>query len=125
MARTGNDEFAVLLPHLRPTQDLKSIVRKLQDDIAQPLTIQGHELRVTASAGVAMFPQDGSTPEQLLADANAALRSAKTRAHDNFERSNGNTAQIAVARLKIKTGLRVSARTRRPRDALPAAIRRA
>jgi diguanylate cyclase (GGDEF)-like protein len=108
VARLGNDEFAALLPHLRPGEDLEAIVRKLQDDIARPLTIQGHELRVTASAGVSTYSHEGGTPEQLIADANAALRNAKSRAYDNFERSTGNTAEIAVARLKIETGLRAA-----------------
>ena len=106
VARIGNDEFAVLLPAVRSQQDVQPIVRKLLDAIAEPRVIDGQELRITASAGVATYPFDATTAEALISNANAALRVAKRRSHDNFEEHCGDTARGAVARLQIEGALR-------------------
>jgi EAL domain-containing protein (putative c-di-GMP-specific phosphodiesterase class I) len=68
--------------------------------------IEGQELRVTASAGFATYPADAHSAEELITNANAALRIAKKRAHDNFEPHSGETARVAVARLQIEAALR-------------------
>jgi diguanylate cyclase (GGDEF)-like protein len=106
VARIGNDEFAVLLPNVRNQNDVQAMVRKLLDAIAAPRVIDGQELRITASAGVASYPTDAHTAEELVSNANAALRIAKKRSHDNFEQHSGDTAGFAVARLQIEAGLR-------------------
>ena len=106
VARIGNDEFAVLLPHVRSQHDVQATVRKLLDAISAPRLIDGQELRITASAGVATYPADAHTAEELITNANAALRIAKKRSHDNFEQHSGETARFAVARLQIEAGLR-------------------
>lgn len=106
VARIGNDEFAVLLPNVRNTADVQATVRKLLDAIAAPRVIDGQELRITASAGIASYPTDAHTAEELITGANSALRIAKKRAHDNFEQHTQETSKVAVARLQIETGLR-------------------
>jgi diguanylate cyclase (GGDEF)-like protein len=106
VARTGNDEFAVLLPNVRNPGDAQATIRKLLDAISAPRVIEGHELRITASAGVASYPTDAHTAEELITNANAALRIAKKRSHDNFQQHSGETARVAVARLQVEAGLR-------------------
>ncbi len=106
VARIGNDEFGVLLPSSRSLEDVQATVRRLLDAISAPRVIDGQELRITASAGVATFPADGETHEALMSNANAALRIAKKRAHDNFENHSGDSARVAIARLQIEAGLR-------------------
>ena len=106
VARTGNDEFAVLLPNVRNAQDVQATIRKLLDAIAAPRLIEGQEMRITASAGVATYPTDAHTAEELITNANAALRIAKKRSHDNFEEHSGESVRFAVARLQIEAGLR-------------------
>jgi len=106
VARIGNDEFAVLLPNARSQADVQATVRRLLDAIAESRVIDGQDIRITASAGVATYPIDGTTAEALISNANAALRLSKKRSHDNFESHSGDTARIAVARLQIEGGLR-------------------
>jgi diguanylate cyclase (GGDEF)-like protein len=106
VARIGNDEFAVLLPNVRNRTDVQATVRKLLDAISAPRLIDGHELRITASAGVASYPTDAPTAEELITNASAALRIAKNRSHDNFEQHSEDTSKVAVARLQIEAGLR-------------------
>ena len=106
VARIGNDEFAVLLPNVRSTRDVQATVRKLLDAIAAPRLIEGQELRITASAGVATYPADAHTADALITNANAAMRIAKNRSHDNYEQHSVETSRFAVARLQIEAGLR-------------------
>jgi len=106
VARTGHDEFAVLLPNVRNKDDVQTTVRKLLDAISAPRLIDGQELRITASAGVASYPTDAHTAEELITNAAAALRIAKKRSHDNFEQHSQDTSRFAVARLQIEAGLR-------------------
>jgi diguanylate cyclase (GGDEF)-like protein len=106
VARIGNDEFAVLLPNVRSNADVQATIRKLLDAIAAPRIIDGQDLRITASAGVATYPTDAQGAEELITNANAALRVAKKRSHDNFEQASQDTSRFAVARLQIEAGLR-------------------
>ncbi len=108
VARIGNDEFAVLLPNVRSQNDVQATVRKLLDAISAPRLIEGQELRITASAGVATYPNDAHTAEELITNAGAALRIAKKRSHDNFEQHSRDSTRIAVARLQIEAGLRMA-----------------
>jgi diguanylate cyclase (GGDEF)-like protein len=106
VARIGSDEFAVLLPNVRNMKDVQATVRKLLDAISAPRHIVGQELRITASAGVSSYPTDAHTAEELITNANAALRVSKKRSHDNFEQHSQDTSRFAVARLQIEAGLR-------------------
>jgi diguanylate cyclase (GGDEF)-like protein len=106
VARIGHDEFAVLLPNARNQNDVQATVRKLLDAISTPRLIDGQELRITASAGVASYPNDAHTAEELITNANAALRIAKKRSHDNFEQHSQESSRVALARLQIEAGLR-------------------
>ncbi|MEJ0037577.1 MAG: EAL domain-containing protein [Gammaproteobacteria bacterium] len=105
VARIGSDEFAVLLPNVRNRNDVQATVRKLLDAISTPRLIEGQELRITASAGVASYPADAHTAAELITNATAALRISKKRSHDSFAQHSQDTARFAVARLQIEAGL--------------------
>lgn len=77
LARVGGDEFAVLVPRVRGRVDLEEIVIRLQASLCKPIILEGSPLQCSASFGVAMYPQDGNTRDQLLDVADAAMYSAK------------------------------------------------
>jgi diguanylate cyclase (GGDEF)-like protein len=77
LARLGGDEFAVLVPLVRGRADLEEIVARLQASLREPLEVEGSPLPCSASFGVAMYPQDGSTRDELLDIADAAMYSNK------------------------------------------------
>lgn len=78
IARIGGDEFSVLLTGLDSVDDIAAIARKLIDSISQPCpNLDGHEIRVSPSIGVAVFPQDGHNMETLSRHADAAMYQSK------------------------------------------------
>lgn len=93
LVRLGGDEFAIVFSN--PGHDELGVIRRLQQlraAVAQPLEIEGHSLVATCSMGVAFFPQDGMTPEALLARADRAMYEAKGMGRDTLRVSAGEDA---------------------------------
>ncbi|MFZ1963889.1 MAG: EAL domain-containing protein [Roseiarcus sp.] len=86
VARLGGDEFVILLLDQPKSADMISAtVRKITAAIAEPICLEGHDLRVTSSMGIANYPADGIDPNTLLASADAAMYRAKEVGRDNFQ----------------------------------------
>ena len=84
ITRAGGDEFAIILP---PQPSLKSIeiwLHSLLKTVGQPITIDGHQLQFSISAGVALLPQDGNSAEVLIQHANLAMTHAKKKGKRRF-----------------------------------------
>lgn len=77
VCRHGGDEFVCLLPNLDSEERALALAAELLRAITRPCALHGHEVRVTASIGVAMFPRDGQSMHQLLQRADAAMYAAK------------------------------------------------
>jgi len=77
LARLGGDEFAALAPRIRGRADLEDVARRLESCFREPFNVDGVMLRGTASMGIAIYPADGTTKDQLLHAADAAMYSNK------------------------------------------------
>ncbi|WP_326538293.1 putative bifunctional diguanylate cyclase/phosphodiesterase [Pseudorhodoferax sp.] len=77
VSRIGGDEFAVLLPGVAGTDDAVALARRLVARIAEPIVVDGHEVRVAASCGVALAPIHAQEPLTLVGNADLALFKAK------------------------------------------------
>jgi diguanylate cyclase (GGDEF)-like protein len=77
VARLGGDEFALVLRSLRDPQAAVTVADKALQALAEPITLQGLEIEMEASAGVALHPEHGSDPERLIQHAEAAMEVAK------------------------------------------------
>jgi diguanylate cyclase (GGDEF)-like protein len=91
LVRLGGDEFAIVFSN--PGHDELGVIRRLQQlraAVAEPLEIEGQNLVATCSMGVAFFPQDGATPEALLARADKAMYEAKNMGRDTLRVSAGD-----------------------------------
>ncbi len=77
LARLGDDEFVVMLPGVGAGHNVSPIAGKLLRAIAEPVAAGGHDLVVSASMGIVMFPMDGSARDELLKNAAAAMHRAK------------------------------------------------
>lgn len=85
VSRQGGDEFVILLNDLKSPQDARHIALKLIEVLGQPYQLDQHELAVTASIGIAMYPGDGDTPSALMRCADAAMYRAKAEGRNRAE----------------------------------------
>ena len=85
VARVSGDEFVVILEDIHHTQDVVFIAQKILDQLSQPLLIDDHHFRITASIGIAMSPNDGMQSTELLKKADTALYRAKDQGRNDFE----------------------------------------
>ena len=84
-ARTGGDEFIVLLPAIEAEQDAMGVAEKIRHALCQPSELAGHRLNISCSIGVAVYPEHGSDEEQLLKHADMAMYHAKKNGRDNVK----------------------------------------
>jgi diguanylate cyclase (GGDEF)-like protein len=108
VARLGGDEFTLLLPGIHYAEDLAAISRKLVESLREPFRIEGRELRVTASAGISLYPEDGEEGEALLKSADTAMYRAKERGRDNFQLFSPAMAEKALERRSLEDSLRTA-----------------
>jgi diguanylate cyclase (GGDEF)-like protein/PAS domain S-box-containing protein len=100
VSRTGADEFGVLLTDLNDVKMITWIVKRILDEMALPLEIDGHEIFMTCSAGISLFPYDGNDPDILLLNANSARYNAKQRfSRNNFTFYSENLNQSSFKQL--------------------------
>lgn len=84
LARQGGDEFVIVLPNTNQSQ-AATVARRLLSAISQPCQLGQHELSVTCSIGIALFPCDGDNSDLLLRCADAAMTRAKQEGRNNFQ----------------------------------------
>jgi diguanylate cyclase (GGDEF)-like protein/PAS domain S-box-containing protein len=106
VARFGGDEFMVLLPGL-PTHgergtDVEEVAQKLLSAIEVPLIAEGRPISVTPSVGIAMFPDDGDSPHELVKHADTAMYLAKSRGRANYQFFDRGMASAAYAALVME-----------------------
>ena len=106
LSRLSGDEFTVLLPMIRKSDDAAHIGQRLLGTIAEPFRLAEHEINVTCSVGISVFPTDGVEVDTILKNAGAAMRHAKERGKNFavFYSSDLNTR--ALQRLQLTTQLR-------------------
>ncbi|MCG6923299.1 MAG: EAL domain-containing protein [Acidobacteria bacterium] len=106
IARFGSDVFTILLPGLKRDEDMTVIADKLRLALRSPFSIGGHDLLITASLGVALFPDDGPDVESLLESASVALKRAKERGGDSWDVHSPRSRALAAERQAKEGALR-------------------
>jgi diguanylate cyclase (GGDEF)-like protein len=84
LARLGGDEFVVALPMAGDEKDIERVAKKIQTTLAEPFGIEGHQLKIGASIGICVYPDDGENPETLLQIADFAMYEAKKRGRGTY-----------------------------------------
>lgn len=111
LMRIGGDELAVIAENVDDSLDLSQIVRKLVTALNDPVTVAGNRVGVTASLGVATFPEAGDTPETLLRRANRAMFEAKRDSGTSYRFYNRQLHISAGHQLKLEGDLRNALRS--------------
>ncbi|MDQ2869313.1 MAG: EAL domain-containing protein, partial [Acidobacteriota bacterium] len=106
VARLGGDEFTVLVPGMADDEQAAKIARKILGVIRLPFVIDGRELFLTTSIGVAIYPADGENAETLVRNADTAMYRAKEQGRDNFQLYTAAMNSRALERLSLESRLR-------------------
>jgi diguanylate cyclase (GGDEF)-like protein len=85
VARLGGDEFALIGTHFHEPNDVATLGQKILTSTAKPFGIFEHDIFVSVSIGIAIFPTDGDDPDKLLSNADLALYKAKNGGKGNFQ----------------------------------------
>lgn len=104
--RLGGDEFTVILPNLKRSEDAASIAQRIAEQLGQPLTLSGHEIVITPSIGIAICPDDGADVDTLIKNADMAMYYAKRIGPNMFKYFQESMNETALKRLTIENHLR-------------------
>ncbi|MDR6983650.1 diguanylate cyclase (GGDEF)-like protein/PAS domain S-box-containing protein [Rheinheimera pacifica] len=104
--RLGGDEFAMLLDHTNDLHFITSLAKELLALINQPILVNQHELAITSSIGIVLFPDDGSDPQALLRNADTAMYHAKSQGANRYLFFNDSMNKLAVKRLQVENLIR-------------------
>jgi diguanylate cyclase (GGDEF)-like protein len=106
VSRQGGDEFVLLLVRLADPRDAARVAEKLIQSIEQPIEFEGQQLRVSASIGIALFPQDARDTQTLMKQADTALYHAKEAGRGRYSYFTGIMSARAEQRMRVEHDLR-------------------
>jgi diguanylate cyclase (GGDEF)-like protein/PAS domain S-box-containing protein len=106
LARFGSDEFAFLLAQIDEPEKVSRTAHDIQRILDAPFTVEGHELYVTSSIGIGLYPEDGADAQGLLKSAGAALYRAKQAGGNNYQFYTADMNESALHRLALENQLR-------------------
>ena len=106
VARFGGDEFAILLEDVTNVSDVTTIADRAQHDIRLPVDLNGHEVFITASIGIAFGTLDHTSPEQILRDADYAMYQAKSNGNARHEVFDGSMHVHVAAQMRREQELK-------------------
>ena len=105
VCRQGGDEFVILLAEIEQPQDAAHIAQKLIAAFALPHDIEGHELHITLSIGVSVYPDDGNDVDSVMKSADTAMYHAKMYGRNNYQFFRADMNASAGQRLVVEGGL--------------------
>ena len=105
VARMGGDEFTILISDLSDARSAATIAQKVMDSMVKPIEVDGHELFITTSIGISIFPEDGMDTETLLKNADRAMYRAKDAGRNNFQFATGAPIDGNGGRLSLERAL--------------------
>jgi diguanylate cyclase (GGDEF)-like protein/PAS domain S-box-containing protein len=108
LARLGGDEFMVIVEDFDEPQVLGRIAQKLLEAISQPFRIEEHDIYVTSSIGISVFPDDSDDPDELMKHADVAMYRSKELGRNTYQFLDADLAERRLRQHTLETALRVA-----------------
>ncbi|MBI3574187.1 MAG: EAL domain-containing protein [Gammaproteobacteria bacterium] len=105
VARLDGDKFGVMLADVSQNEDVVRVMQKIREDFTQPLRVDGHELCLSMTFGISLYPSDGTDAETLLKNADIAMYRARER-DDDYQYYSADMTASAAERLALENDLR-------------------
>lgn len=106
VARLGGDEFTLLLADFADVRSIEFLARKVVERVSDPFAVAGRRIFVSASIGIALYPDDGGDADDLLQNADTAMYHVKERGKNGFQYFSREMNLKALDRLELETALR-------------------
>jgi len=106
VARIGGDEFVLLINGYGDPETVAPVLERLMAEVSRPWATSQGEFNVTCSIGVALYPTDGATAEELLKHADSAMYRAKEKGRNNFQFFTAELNALITERLELESNLR-------------------
>jgi diguanylate cyclase (GGDEF)-like protein/PAS domain S-box-containing protein len=103
VARWGGDEFTLILHNIPSSEAAATTAQRIASSLKPPFMLHSHELHITTSMGIALFPQDGTDMTTLLQNADAAMYQAESLGRNNYQFYTQQLGDEAAQRLKIES----------------------
>jgi diguanylate cyclase (GGDEF)-like protein len=104
-SRFGGDEFILLLNRLVHINDASKVASRILEDISSPFELDGHEVFITASIGISMYPSDGENVDDLVKNADLAMYHAKARGRNNYQHYSESMNAVVLEHLTLANKL--------------------
>ncbi|MBF0529658.1 MAG: EAL domain-containing protein, partial [Deltaproteobacteria bacterium] len=108
LARLGGDEFAIILPDINQAQGGTQAAHRIIQAMTRPFALDRHEVSITASIGVTLYPMDGEDKDLLLQHADTAMYTAKEKGRNNYQFYTSEMNIRAKERLLLENSLRLA-----------------
>lgn len=106
VSRLGGDEFTIILADVAQPQHVFNIARMILETVSKPYMLDKHELFLTTSIGISLFPNDGEDSETILKNADTAMYKAKELGKNNYQLYSNEMNIRAIERLSLESNLR-------------------
>jgi diguanylate cyclase (GGDEF)-like protein/PAS domain S-box-containing protein len=111
LARLGGDEFMVIVDDFDDPAVLGRVAQKLCDAVAHPIRVEEHDIYVTSSIGIAVYPDDSDDPDELLKHADVAMYRSKELGRNTYQFLDATLAERRVRQHSLESSLRTALRT--------------
>jgi diguanylate cyclase (GGDEF)-like protein/PAS domain S-box-containing protein len=108
VGRYGGDEFVVLIEQYDPSMQVEGVAQKILDQVATPFLLDGHEFQISASIGIATYPNDGQDGAALLKHADIAMYRAKEAGKNQYQFYSPHMNRLSQERLELESALRLA-----------------